>query len=87
MDALKLSEQALKDEKLGQNRIGLQRRIVRLAKPPRRFKAPVFDNFPPPEPQILHLNGTVIVSEVGHKNRYLCESGLCSVEVTIKQIR
>lgn len=80
MDALKISEEALKDKRLGEgNKIGIQRRILKLAKPPLRWKSPKFDYFPN-EPEEIYINGTLVISKLGEKNKYLFSDGLCSVE-------
>ena len=50
-DALSLAEHALSDSLVkGGARISLQRRILRLAKPPRRWKVPFFPDFPRKDP-------------------------------------
>lgn len=78
--ALEAAESALADAWVrGGSRLDLQRRVLRLGKPPRRWRKPPWASEALWEPLILHIEAAPIVSGVGTgvgmRNR--CVAGLC----------
>lgn len=63
------------------SRMGLQRRILRLGKPPRRWKTPSFAESIKRKITEVHIQGRPLNRETGMKSRFYGESGdQCSVE-------
>lgn len=83
--ALEASESALADGWVrGGSQLDLQRRILRLGKPPRRWRKPVWAPEAVWEPQSVHIDAAPIVSGVGTgvgmRNRYPHHQALISVD-------
>ncbi|CAH2036092.1 unnamed protein product, partial [Thlaspi arvense] len=81
-ESLSVAEQGLLDPWVrAGSRIALQRRILRLAKPPRRWKAPTFSNLIEHKIPEVTIQGRSLNCEVGMKNRFYGEDGeQCGVE-------
>ncbi|KAJ4881818.1 Fanconi-associated nuclease 1-like protein [Raphanus sativus] len=81
-ESLSVAEQGLLDPWVrAGSRIGLQRRILRLAKPPRRWKPPTFPNLNDNKIPEVTIQGRSLNCEVGMKNRFYGEDGeQCGVE-------
>lgn len=82
LEALEVAEAALADEcvKTG-DRLSLQRRVLRLGKPPRRWRRPQWATAALWEPPVLTLTGRPLESIVGMKSRFMGLDGeMCSVE-------
>eukprot|EP00268_Persea_americana_P059824 TRINITY_DN7387_c0_g1_i9.p1 TRINITY_DN7387_c0_g1~~TRINITY_DN7387_c0_g1_i9.p1 ORF type:complete len:975 (-),score=160.16 TRINITY_DN7387_c0_g1_i9:347-3271(-) len=63
------------------SKMALQRRIVRLGKPPRRWKTPSFSDSINRKINEVHIRGRPLNCEVGMKNRYYGDDGeQCGVE-------
>lgn len=63
------------------SRIALQRRVLRLGKPPRRWKAPCFSSFIKRKIREVHIQGRPLNCEAGIKSRFYGEDGAqCGVE-------
>lgn len=85
-DSLILSEEALNDSHLITAwRLSIQRRILRLARPPRRWKTPVFPDFVTKQPQEITITGTLLNSKSGLKSKFMGQQGPCSVEQYVLQ--
>lgn len=72
-DALEIAETALADESLRPgDRLSLQRRVLRLGKPPRRWKAPSWaaNGAAQREPREVRIEGRPLNSIVGLKSRF-----------------
>lgn len=64
--ALEISESALADAWVrGGSRLDLQRRVLRIGKPPRRWRRPPWAAAAAWEPAVLHIEAAPIVSGVG----------------------
>ncbi|KAL1208950.1 Fanconi-associated nuclease 1-like protein [Cardamine amara subsp. amara] len=81
-ESLLVAEQGLLDPWVrAGSRVALQRRILRLAKPPRRWKAPTFSNLVENKIPEVTIQGRSLNCEVGMKNRFYGEDGeQCGVE-------
>ncbi|XP_018447768.1 fanconi-associated nuclease 1 homolog [Raphanus sativus] len=81
-ESLSVAEQGLLDPWVrAGSRIALQRRILRLAKPPRRWKTPTFPNLNDNKIPEVTIQGRSLNCEVGMKNRFYGEDGeQCGVE-------
>lgn len=81
-ESLLVAEQGLLDPWVrAGSRIALQRRILRLAKPPRRWKTPTFPNLIDNKIPEVTIQGRSLNCEVGMKNRFYGEDGeQCGVE-------
>ncbi|KAG2255316.1 hypothetical protein Bca4012_092155 [Brassica carinata] len=81
-ESLSVAEQGLLDPWVrAGSRIALQRRILRLAKPPRRWKTPTFPNLIDNKIPEVTIQGRSLNCEVGMKNRFYGEDGeQCGVE-------
>lgn len=81
-DALEVAETALADDSLGPgDRLSLQRRVLRLGRPPRRWKKPIWASNAEREPRELRIQGRPIASVIGMKSRFYGYDGQqCSVE-------
>ncbi|CAF2218768.1 BnaA08g03310D [Brassica napus] len=81
-ESLSVAEQGLLDPWVrAGSRIALQRRILRLAKPPRRWKTPTFPNLVDNKIPEVTIQGRSLNCEVGMKNRFYGEDGeQCGVE-------
>ncbi|KAL9397629.1 hypothetical protein Peur_011882 [Populus x canadensis] len=63
------------------SRMALQRRVLRLGKPPRRWKAPSFSLFIKRKIREVHIQGRPLNCEAGIKSRFYGEDGAqCGVE-------
>ncbi|CAK7348904.1 unnamed protein product [Dovyalis caffra] len=63
------------------SRMALQRRVLRLGKPPRRWKAPSFSLFFKRKIREVHIQGRPLNCEAGVKSRFYGEDGAqCGVE-------
>ncbi|XP_013600869.1 PREDICTED: fanconi-associated nuclease 1 homolog isoform X2 [Brassica oleracea var. oleracea] len=81
-ESLSVAEQGLLDPWVrAGSRIALQRRVLRLAKPPRRWKTPTFPNLIDNKIPEVTIQGRSLNCEVGMKNRFYGEDGeQCGVE-------
>ncbi|KAG7599800.1 HIRAN domain [Arabidopsis suecica] len=81
-ESLTVAEQGLLDPWVrAGSRVALQRRILRLAKPPRRWKTPTFSNLVENKIPEVTIQGRSLNCEVGMKNRFYGEDGeQCGVE-------
>jgi len=82
VESLETAEAALADEhvKCG-DRIAIQKRILRLGKPPRRWKRPVWAHSLPEEPSQVRIVQEPLEKKVGFKNLFRGLDGeSCSVE-------
>ncbi|CAN8288526.1 unnamed protein product [Cochlearia groenlandica] len=81
-ESLSIAEQGLLDPWVrAGSRIALQRRIIRLAKPPRRWKTPTFSNLNEKKIPEVTIQGRSLNCEIGMKNRFYGEDGeQCGVE-------
>ncbi|XP_010461652.1 PREDICTED: fanconi-associated nuclease 1 homolog isoform X3 [Camelina sativa] len=81
-ESLTVAEQGLLDPWVrAGSRVALQRRILRLAKPPRRWKTPTFSNLDENKIPEVTIQGRSLNCEVGMKNRFYGEDGeQCGVE-------
>ncbi|CAA7048148.1 unnamed protein product [Microthlaspi erraticum] len=81
-ESLSVAEQGLLDPWVrAGSRIALQRRVLRLAKPPRRWKTPTFPNLIENKIPEVTIQGRSLNCEVGMKNRFYGEDGeQCGVE-------
>lgn len=62
-------------------RTALQRRVIRLAKPPRRWKSPSFSDTVKKKIIEVHVQGRPLNNTTGEKSRFYCEDGeQCGVE-------
>ncbi|XP_038703982.1 fanconi-associated nuclease 1 homolog isoform X2 [Tripterygium wilfordii] len=63
------------------SKVALQRRVLRLAKPPRRWKVPSFSQSVKREIREVHIQGRPLNCETGMKSRFYGEDGeQCGVE-------
>lgn len=81
-DALEIGEAALADESLSPgDRLALQRRVLRLGKPPRRWKKPSWAAAAQREPREVRITGRPLSNQTGVKSRFYGFDGeQCSVE-------
>ncbi|XP_024006654.1 fanconi-associated nuclease 1 homolog [Eutrema salsugineum] len=81
-ESLSVAEQGLLDPWVrAGSRIALQRRILRLAKPPRRWKTPTFSNLIENKIPEVTIQGRSLNCEIGMKNRFYGGDGeQCGVE-------
>jgi len=81
-DALEIGEAALADESLSPgDRLALQRRVLRLGKPPRRWKKPSWAAAAKREPREVRITGRPLSNQTGVKSRFYGFDGeQCSVE-------
>ncbi|XP_038889850.1 fanconi-associated nuclease 1 homolog isoform X2 [Benincasa hispida] len=81
-ESLSVAERGLLDPWVrAGSRMGLQRRILRLGKPPRRWKIPSFADSIKRKITEVHIQGRPLNCETGMKSRFYGESGeQCSVE-------
>lgn len=81
-DSLEIAETALADPSVRPDeRLTLQRRIIKLAKPPRRWKKPSWAKLMPKDPNVLVIEGNPLENTRGGKSRFLgYDSCVCSVE-------
>ncbi|KAL6769540.1 hypothetical protein ACKKBG_A31395 [Auxenochlorella protothecoides x Auxenochlorella symbiontica] len=81
-EALEMAEAGLADDWLSHgDRLALQRRVLRLAKPPRRWKRPAWAGSVAPEPREVRIVQRPMASIVGFKSRFMGLSGEpCTVE-------
>jgi Fanconi-associated nuclease 1 len=81
-DALEIAETALADESLGPgDRLALQRRVLRLGKPPRRWKRPPWAAAAQREPREVRIEGRPLAATTGMKSRFYGFNGeQCTVE-------
>ncbi|KAH7623249.1 hypothetical protein Ndes2526B_g01671 [Nannochloris sp. 'desiccata'] len=81
-DALEIGEAALADESLSPgDRLALQRRVLRLGKPPRRWKKPSWATAAQREPREVRITGRPLSNQTGVKSRFYGYDGeQCSVE-------
>uniref|UniRef100_A0A1J3FZ31 Fanconi-associated nuclease n=1 Tax=Noccaea caerulescens TaxID=107243 RepID=A0A1J3FZ31_NOCCA len=81
-ESLSVAEQGLLDSWVrAGSRIALQRRVLRLAKPPRRWKTPTFSNLIENKIPEVTIQGRSLNCEIGMKNRFYGEDGeQCGVE-------
>lgn len=81
-DSLEIAESALADGSLNPgDRLSLQRRVVRLSKPPRRWKKPSFTAEAQYEPREVCIQGKPLAVVTGIKSRFYGYDGeQCSVE-------
>ncbi|XP_050237800.1 fanconi-associated nuclease 1 homolog isoform X2 [Mercurialis annua] len=81
-DSLLVAEDGLSDPWVrAGSRIALQKRVLRLGKPPRRWKVPSFSQSMKRKIKEVHIQGRPLNSEVGKKSRFYGEDGeQCGVE-------
>ncbi|XP_019094762.1 PREDICTED: fanconi-associated nuclease 1 homolog isoform X3 [Camelina sativa] len=81
-ESLTVAEQGLLDPWVrAGSRVALQRRILRLAKPPRRWKTPTFSSLDDKKIPEVTIQGRSLNCEVGMRNRFYGEDGeQCGVE-------
>ena len=82
MDALEMSESGLADPAIHEDeRLALQRRILRLGKPPRRVTMPSWADEAKREPTIVEIEGRPLENQRGEKSRFYGYDGtMCTVE-------
>ncbi|KAK3254465.1 hypothetical protein CYMTET_36319 [Cymbomonas tetramitiformis] len=80
--ALRAAETGLDDPAVRWgDRVGLQRRVVRLAKPPRRWRKPSFAGAVSQQPKQTTIQGRPMNCEVGRKSRFMGhDDETCTVE-------
>ncbi|KAL0053594.1 hypothetical protein WJX82_008086 [Trebouxia sp. C0006] len=80
--SLEMAEAALADEwVINGDRVALQRRVLRLGKPPRRWKRPSWASVAMREPLEVRIEGQPLNSVLGIKSRFVGNGGdECSVE-------
>ncbi|KAK9819580.1 hypothetical protein WJX81_006116 [Elliptochloris bilobata] len=75
-EALEVAEAALADEHIcGGERLDLQRRILRLGKPPRRWRKPAWASTLPRDPPEVRIEGRPIASVLGAKSQFWSADG------------
>lgn len=81
-DALEIAEAALADEWLSSgDRLALQRRVLRLGKPPRRWRRPPWAAAAQREPREVRIEGRPLTNTIGIKSRFYGYDGeQCTVE-------
>ncbi|KAL0039350.1 hypothetical protein WJX79_004346 [Trebouxia sp. C0005] len=81
-ESLEMAEAALADEwVINGDRVALQRRVLRLGKPPRRWKRPSWASVAMREPLEVRIEGQPLNSVLGIKSRFVGNGGdECSVE-------
>lgn len=81
-DALEIAETALADDSLGPgDMLSLQRRVLRLGKPPKRWRKPPWAAAAQREPREVRIEGRPIASTLGVKSRFYGYDGeQCTVE-------
>ncbi|DBA85769.1 hypothetical protein WJX77_002675 [Trebouxia sp. C0004] len=81
-ESLEMAEAALADEwVINGDRVALQRRVLRLGKPPRRWKRPSWASVAMREPLEVQIEGQPLNSVLGVKSRFAGNGGdECSVE-------
>ncbi|XP_058736594.1 fanconi-associated nuclease 1 homolog isoform X1 [Vicia villosa] len=81
-ESLQVAENALLDQWVrAGSRMALQRRVLRLGKPPRRWKVPSFSKSVLRKIPEVYVQGRPLNSELGAKNRFYNEEGnQCGVE-------
>ncbi|KAL3146511.1 hypothetical protein ABBQ32_000762 [Trebouxia sp. C0010 RCD-2024] len=81
-ESLEMAEAALADEwVINGDRVALQRRVLRLGKPPRRWKRPSWAAVALREPLEVCIEGQPLASVLGIKSRFMGNGGEeCSVE-------
>nr|KYP32919.1 Coiled-coil domain-containing protein MTMR15 [Cajanus cajan] len=81
-ESLQIAENGLLDTWIrAGSRMALQRRVLRLGKPPRRWKVPSFSRSALQKIPEVFIQGRPLNSELGAKNRYYDEEGKqCGVE-------
>ena len=81
-DALEIGEAALADDSLRPgDRLALQRRVLRLGKPPRRWKKPSWAAAAQREPREVRITGRPLSNQTGVKSKFYGFDGeQCSVE-------
>jgi Fanconi-associated nuclease 1 len=73
---MQVAEAALADEHVrGGDRLALQRRVLRLGKPPRRWRQPAWIDQVPCEPPEVCIEGRPIASRVGAKSMFWSAEG------------
>ncbi len=76
-----LSELALEDPTVKSDcKQTLMKRVVRLSKPPRRWKVPTFPDLVLCDPKETFIEGTLLTSITGRKSKFMGADGACSVE-------
>ena len=84
VDALELAETALADDHLSPgDRLALQRRVLRLGKPPRRWKRPPWAEACQWEPPEVRIEGRPLTSATGAKSRFY---GLNDEQCTVEEL-
>ncbi|KAK9138961.1 hypothetical protein Sjap_009555 [Stephania japonica] len=86
-ESLSVAEEGLLDSWVrAGSRMALQRRVLRLAKPPRRWKIPSFSQSIKRKIKEVHIIGRPLNCDLGMRNRYYGEDGeQCSVEELVLQ--
>lgn len=81
-DSLEMAETALADDSLSPGyRLALQRRILRLGKPPRRWRRPAWAASAEREPREVRIEGRPLTNSTGLKSRFYGFDGdQCTVE-------
>jgi Fanconi-associated nuclease 1 len=81
-DSLEIAETAMADPSIRPDeRLTLQRRILKLAKPPRRWKKPSWAKSMPKDPKVVVIEGSPLDNTRGGKSRFLgYDCSVCSVE-------
>ncbi|KAJ8763849.1 hypothetical protein K2173_003631 [Erythroxylum novogranatense] len=81
-ESLSVAEEGLLDQWVrAGSRMALQRRVLRLGKPPRRWKVPSFANLVKRKIKEVHIKGRPLNSEAGLKSLFCGEDDkLCGVE-------
>jgi Fanconi-associated nuclease 1 len=82
MDALEIAETALADTSIRlDERLTLQRRILKLGKPPRRWKKPPWVHTMPKEPKTVYILNNSLDNTSGGKSKFIgYDSSVCTVE-------
>ena len=82
MDALEIAETALADTSIRlDERLTLQRRILKLGKPPRRWKKPAWVHTMPKEPKTIYILNNSLDNTRGGKSKFIgYDSSVCTVE-------
>ncbi|KAK9141385.1 hypothetical protein Scep_011066 [Stephania cephalantha] len=86
-ESLSVAEEGLLDSWVrAGSRMALQRRVLRLAKPPRRWKTPSFSQSIKRKIKEVHIVGRPLNCDLGMRNRYYGEDGeQCGVEELVLQ--
>ncbi|WCJ27516.1 hypothetical protein M5689_009254 [Euphorbia peplus] len=81
-ESLSVAEGGLSDSWIrAGSKVALQKRVLRLGKPPRRWKAPSFKDSITRKIMEVHIQGRPLNCEIGKKNRFYGEDGeQCGVE-------